>query len=132
MKLTKLDRQRLNGVHKDLVAVIEKAAEITTIPFRITEGLRTRERQAQLVKAGFSKTMNSRHLTGHAVDLVPMLDVNKDGKINSVDMYDWGAMRKLAPIIKRAAKMAKVPVEWGGDWVKFPDAPHWQLPRSHK
>ena len=82
--------------------------------------------------SGFSKTMNSYHLTGHAVDVVPILDVNKDGKINAVDMYDWGALRKLAPHIKKAAKSLGVPIEWGGDWQSFPDGPHWQIPRSYK
>jgi peptidoglycan L-alanyl-D-glutamate endopeptidase CwlK len=132
MALSKADRLKLKGVHADLVAVLEKAAAVSPVPFRVTEGLRSRARQAELVKAGFSKTMNSRHLTGHAADIVPLLDVNKDGKINAVDMYDWGAIRKLAPFIKKAAKSLGVPIEWGGDWQSFPDGPHWQLPRSYK
>ncbi len=132
MALTKTDRMKLQGVHADLVAVIEKAAAISSVPFRVTEGLRSKARQQELVKAGFSKTLNSRHLTGHAVDIVPLLDVDKDGKITSVDMYDWGAIRKLAPFIKKAAKSLGVPIEWGGEWQSFPDGPHWQLPRSYK
>ena len=59
-------------MHPDLVRVVERAIQITTQDFRVQEGLRTRERQAELVARGASRTMNSRHLTGHAVDLVAL------------------------------------------------------------
>src|SRR5918995_7391971 len=70
--LSKLSSDRLQGVHPDLVRVVERAIQITTQDFRVQEGLRTRERQAALVARGASRTMNSRHLTGHAVDLVAL------------------------------------------------------------
>jgi peptidoglycan L-alanyl-D-glutamate endopeptidase CwlK len=38
----------------------------------IQEGLRTRERQVEVVARGASRTMRSRHLAGHAVDLVAL------------------------------------------------------------
>jgi peptidoglycan LD-endopeptidase CwlK len=66
--LSKLSRDRLQGVHPDLVRVVERAIQITTQDFRVQEGLRTRERQAVLVARGASRTMYSRYLTGHAVD----------------------------------------------------------------
>jgi peptidoglycan L-alanyl-D-glutamate endopeptidase CwlK len=128
MELTNKDYELLTGVHPDLVRVLVEAARITTVPFKITEGRRTLERQRALKKAGLSTTLRSRHLTGHAVDLVPTLDVNHDGKLNATDFYAWPAYYKLAPIIKQAARNVGVPLEWGGDWRNFKDGPHWQLP----
>jgi len=111
---------RLQGVHPDLVRVVKKAAAMSDIDFTVLEGLRTIERQRQLVAAGASKTTNSRHLTGHAVDLAPML--------NGVISWDWPLYRRLAPIVQQAAENEGVPIEWGGNWARFKDGPHWQLP----
>lgn len=122
------DRKLLRGVHPALVRVIERAAQIAPFPFRITEGLRSIERQRQLVAAGASKTMNSRHLDGHAVDLVPLVDLNDNGKFETDELYHWPLYYKLAPIVKEAARLEGVPIEWGGDWRTFKDGPHWQLP----
>lgn len=122
MRLSLGSLAKLKGVHPDLVRVIKKAAEITKVEFAVIEGLRTLERQKQLVAAGASKTLKSRHLTGHAVDVVPLVD----GRIR----WDWPLYHKLAPFIKAAARAENVPIEWGGDWKSFPDGPHWQLPRK--
>lgn len=118
----------LDKVHPDLRKIMLQAAADSPIPFRITEGLRSKERQAQLVKIGASRTMKSRHLTGHAVDLVPLVDLDRDGKIETEELYNWPLMRRLAVHIYMAAKKVHIPVEWGGDWTTFPDGPHWQLP----
>ncbi len=126
----KLETTKLKGVHPDLVKVLKRAAEITDVPFKVTEGLRTVERQKELVAKGLSKTMNSRHLTGHAVDIVPVVDINKDGKVSSSEMYSWPMYYKLAKTMKKAASDVGIPVEWGGDWKSFKDGPHWQLPFS--
>lgn len=112
----------LKGIHPDLVKVIKRAIQITDIEFSIIEGMRTVARQKQLVAKGASKTMNSRHLTGHAVDIVPM----HDGKIS----WDWPLYYKIAKVMKKAAKDVGVAIEWGGDWKSFKDGPHWQLPFS--
>lgn len=122
MKLSLGSLAKLRGVHPDLVRVIKKAAEITKVEFAVIEGLRTLERQKQLVAAGASKTLKSRHLTGHAADVVPLVD----GRIR----WDWPLYHKLAPFIKAAARAENVPIEWGGDWKSFPDGPHWQLPKK--
>jgi peptidoglycan L-alanyl-D-glutamate endopeptidase CwlK len=114
--------QRLAGVHADLVKVVARAVELTEIDFIITEGVRTKARQKQLVAAGASQTMNSRHLTGHAVDLAAMVA----GKVR----WDWPLYHKLADAMKRAAAELGVPIEWGGDWQSFKDGPHFQLPRD--
>lgn len=126
--LTKRDRDRLRGVHPDLVRVVERAAEISPIPFMVVEGLRTLERQRKLKAQGLSKTLNSRHLTGHAVDLVPIVDLDGSGKVDVDEMYHHSQLEKLAPHIKRAFKIEGVPYDWGGDWPRAWDKPHWQLP----
>lgn len=120
--------QRLDGVHPHLVAVVKRAIEITPLDFVVLEGLRTAERQQQLLWAGASKTLNSRHLTGHAVDIAPFLDT--DGNGTKEVSWHWPHHHQLAPYIKRAAAELSIPIEWGGDWKSFPDGPHWQLPRS--
>jgi peptidoglycan L-alanyl-D-glutamate endopeptidase CwlK len=112
---------RLKGVHPDLVKVVRRAIELTPIDFTVLEGLRTKERQKQLVAKGASKTMNSFHITGHAVDIAPLVD----GKVT----WDWKYYNQLAPIIKQAAKELNVNITWGGDWKTFKDGPHWQIPR---
>ena len=111
---------RLEGVHPDLVRVVKKAAALSSLDFTVLEGLRTKERQKQLMDLGATKTMNSRHLTGHAVDLAPM--------VGGTVRWDWPLYHQLAVIVKEAAKAEKVPIQWGGDWRTFKDGPHWELP----
>ena len=111
---------RLEGVHPDLVRVVKKAAALSDLDFTVLEGIRNVERQKQLVSQGASRTMNSRHITGHAVDLAPMIA----GEVR----WDWPLYHKLAKIVKSAAADEKVPLQWGGDWRAFKDGPHWELP----
>ena len=111
---------RLEGVHPDLVRVVKKAAAMSSLDFTVLEGRRTVERQKQLMASGATRTLRSRHLTGHAVDLAPM--------VGNEIRWDWPLYRQLAPIIKNAALACNVPLEWGGDWRTFKDGPHWQLP----
>lgn len=111
---------RLAGVHPDLVRVVQRAITLTPVDFTVLEGLRTIERQRQLVKAGASQTMNSRHLTGHAVDL--------GAYVAGAVRWDWPLYHRIAAAVKEAAKLEGVPIEWGGDWQRFKDGPHWQLP----
>jgi peptidoglycan LD-endopeptidase CwlK len=118
--MTPRDLTRLKGVHTDLLAVVSEAEKITAVPFMILEGLRTLDRQKQLVAAGASKTMNSRHLTGHAIDLGALVG----GKLR----WDWPLYSRIAEAMKEAAKKVAVPIEWGGDWKSFKDGPHFQLP----
>ncbi|MCB5320382.1 M15 family metallopeptidase, partial [Yersinia massiliensis] len=110
----------LIGVHPDLVKVVRRALEITPIDFKVIEGCRTVERQRELVKDGASQTMNSRHLTGHAVDIVPL----PDGKVS----WEWKYFYPMADAMKQAATELGITVEWGGNWTTFKDGPHFQLP----
>ena len=111
---------RLEGVHSDLVRVMNRAISTSNLDFTILEGLRTPERQRRLVASGASKTFKSRHLTGHAVDIAPLIE----GKVS----WDWPLYHKLALIVKAAAAHEGVKIEWGGDWKSFKDGPHYQLP----
>lgn len=114
--------KRLEGVHPKLVAVVKTAISLPECPFDFTvlEGLRSKKRQEQLVASGASTTMNSRHLTGHAVDLAPV--------VGGVVRWDWPLYDQLGPYIKGVAGRLWTPIEWGGDWRSFRDGPHFQLP----
>ncbi len=120
--LNKKSIDRLSGVHPDLAAVVKLAIELSDIDFQVIEGVRSKARQEQLVKAGASKTMNSRHLTGHAVDLVAL--------VNDSVRWDWPLYFKIADAMKQAATQLKISIEWGGDWRTFKDGPHFELSRK--
>jgi peptidoglycan L-alanyl-D-glutamate endopeptidase CwlK len=129
---------RLEGVHPDLVRVVKKAAALSDLDFTVLEGIRSVERQKQLVSQGASKTMNSRHITGHAVDLGAL--------VAGAVRWDWGLYLKLGEIMRAASLNEKVPVRWGGTWKllsaiegpitakilsrSFPDGPHFELPKA--
>lgn len=120
--LSKKSQDRLTGVHPDLVRVVKRAIEITTVDFAVLEGVRSKARQEQLVRAGASQTMNSRHITGHAVDL--------GAYVSGSVRWDWPLYHKIADAVKQAAAELGVPIEWGGDWRTFKDGPHFQLPHK--
>lgn len=114
--------KNLEGVHPDLVKVVKRAIEITKQDFTVIEGLRSLSRQKELVAKGASRTMNSRHLTGHAVDIVPWVD----GTIS----WDWKFYSEIRSAMMTAAAELGVAIEWGGNWTSFKDGPHWQLPHA--
>ncbi|OOF40857.1 peptidase M15 [Rodentibacter mrazii] len=115
----------LKGVHSDLVKVVRRALEISEIDFTVIEGLRSKAKQKRLFAQGATKTMNSRHLTGHAVDIVPY----------PLDWNDLEKFGKLSKAMFQASKELKIPIRWGGDWnrngrsddEKFYDGPHFEL-----
>lgn len=152
-------RTNLQGVHPDLVRVVERAIELTGVDFQVFEGLRTRARQAKLVASGASQTMDSRHLPGrdglgHAVDLVPLIDFDKDGRAEL--RWDWSLCYRVALAMRAASIELQVPIRWGGVWDRaladladpedevaeyvarrkaqgkkaFLDGPHFELPAS--
>jgi peptidoglycan L-alanyl-D-glutamate endopeptidase CwlK len=117
---------RLSGVHPDLVKVVQRAIEITTIDFVVLEGVRTTERQKILFDAGASQTLNSRHIKGpdgfaKAVDLGAWIDDEV--------RWDWPSYHHIAKAMKTAAAELKIQIVWGGDWVRFKDGPHFELDR---
>ena len=112
-------KANLQGVHPDLVKVVQRAVQITSQDFTVIEGLRDIKRQEELLRRGATQTMNSRHLTGHAVDVTPWVN----GEIS----WDWKYYPEVAKAMKQAAQELKVDLEWGGNWKRFKDGPHYQL-----
>lgn len=99
--------QNLEGVNPKLVSVVNQAIRITSQDFSVIEGLRTEERQAQLVASGKSQTMNSRHLSGNAVDLAAW-----NGTIDWDEKYYY----PIADAMIVSAKELNVPLRWGAAW----------------
>jgi peptidoglycan L-alanyl-D-glutamate endopeptidase CwlK len=106
-------QRELRGVHPDLVAVVHRALQLTQIDFAVIDGLRTTEEQAEYVRTGASKTMNSKHLLqhdgyGHAVDLVPY--------VNGKQRWEWPLIFQVAAAMKQASIERNFPVRWGAVW----------------
>jgi peptidoglycan L-alanyl-D-glutamate endopeptidase CwlK len=120
--LNERSEKALVGVHPDLVAVTKRAAELMPGGFIITEGMRTKERQRILFAKGLSKTMNSRHLVGLAVDFAPLID----GEVT----WKTPAFLPVIKAFKTASADLKIPIVSGGDWKTFRDFPHIELDRK--
>lgn len=148
-KLGKKSRKEMEGVHTDLVAVVERAIELTVQDFAVHDGIRTLFEQRRLVERGASQTLKSRHITGHAVDLVPYIN----GKLR----WEWEPIYDVAEALRYAALEQGIPIRWGGAWDRritdedaspedimsdyvlrrknagkraFIDGPHFELPRE--
>ncbi len=123
MQLDARSERALQGVHPDLAAIVRRAAEMTPPGLRwiVTEGCRTLARQRELVRQGASKTLRSRHLTGHAIDVCVLTSAGRENWANE-------AYVPVARLMKRAAEEMGISIEWGGDWKSFVDTPHFQLP----
>lgn len=117
-KLGKKSRENLVGVHPDLILCVGRAIEITDVDFTVLEGMRTITRQKVLFNSGASRTMDSKHLKGDAVDLGAYVD----GRV----AWDWPLYHKIASAMKAAAKELGIKIQWGGDWKSFKDGPHFQ------
>lgn len=148
-KLGKRSLEELEGVHSDLVTVVKKAIKITVQDFSVHDGIRTLDEQKRLYERGASQILDSRHITGHAVDLVPYIN----GKLR----WEWIPIYSIAEAVRMAAKEKGIPIRWGGSWDSvltesdespedlvadyvarrrkagkriFIDGPHFELPRS--
>ena len=110
---------KLDGVDERLIRVATLALQLSPVDFGITEGVRTLERQKELVKAGASRTLKSKHLEGKAIDVVAYVG----GKV----AWDWPLYEKIAKAFKQAAAELEVGIKWGGDWATFKDGPHFEL-----
>jgi peptidoglycan L-alanyl-D-glutamate endopeptidase CwlK len=148
-KLGTKSLKELTGVHRDLINVVEHAIAISPQDFAVHDGIRTIEEQKKMVQNGASQTMDSRHITGHAVDLVPYIN----GKLR----WEWGPIYMIADAVRTVAKSLGIPIRWGGAWdilltdtsgpteyvvvdyaarrkaagkKAFLDGPHFELPRD--
>lgn len=148
-------KQRLVGVHPDLVRCVQLAITLSSQDFTVLEGVRSIETQREYVRTGASQTMDSRHLKGpqgygRAVDLAAWLG----GGVR----WEWALYPPIADAMRRAAIQLGIPVRWGGGWVllndlaslaavnravatytaarkaqrkkAFLDGPHFELPKS--
>lgn len=115
-KLSQRSLDRLEGIDDELIAVVKRAIELTTVDFGVTEGLRTEERQKKLMAAGRSQTMRSKHLEGKAFDIVAYVDGDVAWELN---LYD-----DIADAVKAAAIELGVKIKWGAAW-NVPDITEW-------
>ena len=138
---------RLATVHINLQRVTRRALALSSVDFSVTQGRRTLDEQmrlfgrgrteAQCVRAGVPKqyaqpnvarvtwTLNSNHLAGNAVDVAPFIN----GKLEWDENGKLGLWPVIAKAFKDAASELGVPIQWGGDWVKNKDRPHFELSR---
>ena len=121
-KLSKKSLGKLSEVNSDLQKLVKSAIGLSTIDFGISEGMRTKERQQLLYDSGKSQTMNSRHLTGHAVDVYAW----KDGAVS----WEFEDYETINVAFSQAAKLTNTPFVWGGSWKSFKDGPHFELKRE--
>jgi len=107
-KLSQRSIDKMDGVDKSLVDVVKRAIELTKIDFGVIYGMRTIQEQENLVAAGKSQTMKSKHLVGRAVDLMAYVDGKGCWELN---VYD-----DLCDAMKEAAKELGVAIKWGASW----------------
>jgi len=115
-KLSQRSLSRLEGVDDRLVAVVKYAIAVTKVDFGVTCGLRTIEEQRELVAKGASQTMRSKHIDGHAVDLVAYIGSRVSWELS---VYD-----EIADAMKEGAQQVGVPILWGAAW-NIPDLREW-------
>lgn len=139
-------KNKLKGVHPDVVKVFEAAIENSPYDFKITHGLRTAEEQNELYKKGRTlpgpivtykdgyrrKSNHQAKLDGygHAVDIVICGEIVEEKYVKyttTKEMYDEKKLKAVAEHIKSVAKELGIAIEWGGDWTKFKDTPHFEL-----
>lgn len=136
-KLGLASRKKLEGLHPDLVAVVNRAIQLTTQDFSVTCGVRTLAEQKELYAQGRTKpgqivtwTLKSRHLPaadglGRAVDLAPY----------PIDWNDLSKFDAIAKAMFQASKELGIPIRWGADWDQNgkprergeTDSPHFEL-----
>lgn len=118
-KLSQKSLDKLKGVDEDLISVVKRAIELTSVDFAVIEGIRTAERQKELMAKGYSQTLLSKHLIGRAVDLGAWVD-------NTIS-WEKKYYIEIAKAMKQAAKELNVSIRWGGDFKSFFDGPHFEL-----
>jgi len=131
----RMSRTKLIGVHPDLVLVVSRGLLYSRVDFAITEGVRSYERQKDLVAQGKSWTLNSNHLVqpdgfAHAIDVMAVGDLNADGVVDAHDKgiaWTRGFYHDIADAMKQAAEELGIGIRWGGDFAGRYDGPHFEL-----
>ena len=97
-------RDRLKGVNAKLVNVLNELIKIMDVT--IIEGVRSKERQAELLEKGATKVKYSRHMEGKAVDLAPY----------PIDWNDRERFHYMGGMVRGIGQQLGVKIRWGGDW----------------
>jgi peptidoglycan L-alanyl-D-glutamate endopeptidase CwlK len=121
-KFSNRSLDKLGTVHQDLQMLFKEAIRHSPHDFSITEGKRSLERQKELVAAKKSRTMNSRHLSGKAVDIAVFIENNVS--------WNFSLYQDVANHIKAMSILLGVSIVWGGDWETFRDGVHYELDRK--
>jgi len=106
--LSNKSRENLEGVAQPLIDLAYAAIKNTPVDFRVTEGIRTVERQTILVRSGASRTMDSKHIHGYAIDVVPWIE--------GAPRYHWPLIFKMVEHIRDWAQILGIGIVWGGSW----------------
>jgi peptidoglycan L-alanyl-D-glutamate endopeptidase CwlK len=116
----------LQDIDPDLCRVARRALAISRLDFAIISGKRDMAEQRRLVRSGASQTLHSRHLTGHAIDVVPLDPKTGKGR------FSRALALEVAAAFYAAGQDCDVPITWGGMWSQFEDTPHFEIPiRGH-
>lgn len=118
-KFSKRSLENLQGVHPDLVMVTTHALSLSPIDFVVIDGLRTLDEQKILVAKGKSRRLDSRHLTGHAIDFAAW--------VNGGISWDVAYYKRITEAFSKAAQQLDVRIVRGIDWPHFVDAGHIEL-----
>ena len=100
----KKSKERLKGIDTRLVKVLNELIKIMDVT--IIEGVRSAERQEELLEKGATKVKYSKHMEGKAVDLAPY----------PIDWNNKDGFHYMGGMIRGIAKQLNVPIRWGGDW----------------
>lgn len=107
-KYGKASERHLSEVDERIVRVARRALTLSSVDIAVIDGRRTEAEQRAYMAAGASWTLNSRHLTGHAIDVAPYVD----GK----PRWDWSLFFPVARAFHEAAELEGVALRWGGVW----------------
>jgi len=107
-ELSQRSLSNLDGVDDRLVRVVCKAIQLTEVDFGVIEGLRTEEKQKELVAKGASQTMKSKHLEGNAVDLMAY--------VGGRGCWELSVYDEIAAAMQEAAMEEGVSIRWGAAW----------------
>lgn len=118
-KFSKKSLDKMEGVSPSLILLAKHALDLSEIDFGVSEGLRTKERQKELVEAGKSLTMDSKHIIGKAIDVVAYVD----GKVT----WDFDKYALINEAFKEASLELDIPFVWGGSWKRLKDGVHFEL-----
>lgn len=110
----------LRSLDPALARVVRKAqADNPGLRFVIGSGRRNGRLQRMAVAWGWSRTHDSPHRSGNAVDLWPL---DRESRV----FFDPQAQNRIADALRKAAAELGVPIRWGGRFHGFKD-----MDRSH-